>query len=134
MQYMLDTNICIAIIKRHPLEVQERLSKIPVGEVGISSIVLAELWYGVSLSQKQRHNERALKDFLKYVVVSDWPEVAAPHYGRIRVLLKKRGQMIGANDLLIAAHALTLDSVLVTDNLREFQRIPHLKVENWITR
>lgn len=134
MQYMLDTNICIAIIKRHTKEIHKRLSKISAGQVGISSIVLAELWYGVSLSKKQAQNERALKDFLKYAVVLDWPENAASHYGRIRAMLKEKGLMIGANDLLIAAHAVALDSVLVTDNLREFTRIPGLRVENWITR
>jgi tRNA(fMet)-specific endonuclease VapC len=134
MKYMLDTNVCIAIIKECPEEVKEKLSKIPVGEIGISSIVVAELWYGIRLSHMRKHNEVALNEFLKYVIVLDWPEEAAPEYGRIRAHLKKKGTPIGANDLLIAAHALALDAVLVTDNIREFRRTPNLKIENWISR
>ena len=134
MKYMLDTNACIAIIKECPEEVKEKLLKIPVGEIGISSIVVAELWYGIRLSSMRKHNEVALNEFLEYVIVLDWPEEAAPEYGKIRAQLKKRGTPIGANDLLIAAHALALDAVLVTDNIREFRRIPNLKIENWISR
>lgn len=134
MKYMLDTNVCIATIKECPEEVKEKLLKIPVGEIGISSIVVAKLWYGIRLSGMRKHNEVALNEFLEYVIVLDWPEEAAPEYGRIRAQLKKKGTPIGANDLLIAAHALALDAVLVTDNIREFRRIPNLKTENWISR
>ena len=134
MKYMLDTNVCIATIKECPEEVKEKLLKIPVGEIGISSIVVAELWYGIRLSSMRKHNEVALNEFLEYVIVLDWPEEAAPEYGRIRAQLKKKGTPVGANDLLIAAHALALDAVLVTDNIREFRRIPNLKIENWISR
>ena len=134
MKYLLDTNVCIAIIKECPEEVKAKLLKIPIGEIGISSIVLAELWYGIRLSRKREHNEAVLNEFLKYVTVLDWPEQAPPEYGMIRAHLKKKGTPIGANDLLIAAHALALDAVLVTDNIREFERIPSLKMENWISR
>lgn len=134
MKYMLDTNVCIATIKECPEEVKEKLLKIQVGEIGISSIVVAELWYGIRLSGMRKHNEVALNEFLEYVIVLDWPEEAAPEYGRIRAQLKKKGTPIGANDLLIAAHALALDAVLVTDNIREFRRIQNLKIENWISR
>ena len=134
MKYLLDTNVCIAIIKECPDEEKAKLLKIPFGEIGISSIVLAELWYGIRLSRKREHNEAALNQFLEYVTVLDWPEQAAPEYGMIREHLKKKGTPIGANDLLIAAHALALDAVLVTDNAREFERIPSLKIENWISR
>lgn len=134
MKYLLDTNICIAIIKKRPLGVQKKLFHTAIGEVAISSIVLAELWYGVELSQKHKENKAALHDFLQYVTVLDWPEQAGREYGRIRAHLKQKGTPIGANDLLIAAHSLTLDVTLVSDNVKEFLRVPGLKLENWIDR
>ena len=134
MRYLLDTNTCIHVIKHHPSSVQERLATIPIGDVGVSSMVLAELWYGIAHSGKRQHNEQALTEFLDYVEVLDWPREAAPIYGRVRSFLRKRGTPIGAMDLLIAAHALTLDAALVTDNVAEFRRVPKLKIENWIDR
>ena len=134
MTYLLDTNICIAIIKKCPAEVKKKLIRTAVGEVAISSIVLAELWYGIELSRKQEENRAALHDFLQYVTVLDWPEQAGREYGKIRTHLKRKGTPIGANDLLIAAHAVTLDVVLVSDNKKEFLRVPGLKLENWIDR
>ena len=132
IRYMLDTNTCIAIIKHQPETIQARLTDLSVDEVAISSIVAAELYYGVAFSQKKKQNEMALKDFLDYVVVLDWPFDACRIYGRLRADLKKKRSPIGAMDLLIAAHALLLDVVLVTGNKREFQRIPGLKIENWL--
>lgn len=134
MKYLLDTNICIAIIEDCPAEVRKRLTRMRVGDVAISSIVLAELWYGVELSQRQEENSKALDNFLQYVPVLDWPEYAGRHYGKIRAYLKKMGTPIGANDMLIASHALALDATLVSDNSREFLRVPGLKLENWIER
>ena len=134
MKYLLDTNICIAIIKNCPHEVKRKMIKLAVEDVAISSIVLAELWYGVELSSKQTENEAALHDFLQYVVVLDWPESAAHEYGKIRAQLKQKGMLIGANDLLIAAHALALGTILVSDNTREFSRVSELNLENWISR
>ena len=134
MKYMLDTNICIAIIKNCPLEVRERLSVTEIGEVAISSIVLAQLYYGVELSCKKKENLDALEEFLKYITVLDWPEQAASQYGIIRAYLRKKGIPIGANDLLIAAHATALDIILVSDNTKEFTRVPKLRLENWIER
>jgi tRNA(fMet)-specific endonuclease VapC len=133
-QYMLDTNTCIPLIKHHADALYRRMSAIPVEDVTISGIVAAELWYGVALSRKKKENEAALKDFLGYVDVLDWPNEAGPVYGRIRAHLKEKGTPIGAMDLLIATHALFLDAVLVTDNTREFDRVPHLKLENWLGR
>jgi tRNA(fMet)-specific endonuclease VapC len=132
IRYMLDTNTCIAIIKRRQDTIQARLTARSVEEVGISGIVAAELWYGVALSQKKKQNEAALKDFLDYVTVLDWPFEAGEIYGRIRADLKGKGTPIGAMDLLIAAHALFLDAALVTGNEREFQRVSDLKIENWV--
>jgi tRNA(fMet)-specific endonuclease VapC len=131
---MLDTNTCIAIIKRRPDTIQARLTTLDVEEVGISGIVAAELWYGVAFSQKKKQNEKALKDFLDYVTEMDWPFEASEIYGRIRADLKGKGTPIGAMDLLIASHALFLDAELVTDNEKEFQRVSDLKIENWMQR
>ncbi len=132
IRYMLDTSTCIAIIKRRPDTIQARLTALSVEEVGISGIVAAELWYGVAFSQKKKQNETALNDFLDYVTALDWPFEAGEIYGRIRADLKGKGAPIGAMDLLIAAHALFLDAVLVTGNEREFQRVSDLKIENWV--
>jgi len=131
IRYMLDTNSCIRIIKERPELVCRKLSRLAVGDVAISSIVSAELWYGVACSEKKRQNEAALKDFLEYVEVIAWPSEAGPVYGRIRAELKKRGRPIGAMDLLIAAHTVHLGAVLVTENTKEFQYVPDLKIENW---
>jgi tRNA(fMet)-specific endonuclease VapC len=129
---MLDTDTCISLIKARPDKISRRLSRLPVEDVGISSIVAAELWYGVALSEKKKQNEAALQDFLDFVKVLDWPTGACPVYGRIRAHLKKRGTLIGAMDLLIASHASFLNAVLVTNNTREFDRVPELKVANWL--
>jgi tRNA(fMet)-specific endonuclease VapC len=112
---MLDMNTCIAIIKRRSVTVQARLTALSVEEVGISGIVAAELWYGVAFSQKKKQNEKALKDFLDYVTVLDWPFEAGEIYGRIRADLKGEGTPIGAMGLLVASHALFLDKVTFKD-------------------
>ena len=130
---MLDTNICIHMIKYHPVSLREKLADVQVGEIAISGIVSAELWYGVACSQRKKGNEAALKDFLQYVEILDWPKGAAPLYGRIRAELRSGGTPIGAMDLLIAIHALFLHKVLITNNQNEFERIPGLKVENWVS-
>jgi tRNA(fMet)-specific endonuclease VapC len=132
MRYMLDTNTCIAVIKKRPPELQKKLERLSIGEVGVSSIVIAELWYGIIQSHKWKHNQEALSDFLQYVTVSDWPAHAAPEYGRIRADLRKKGTPIGAMDLLIAAHALAMNTVVVTANVKEFRRVARLRVENWL--
>ena len=129
---MLDTDMCISLIKARPEKISRRLSRLPVEDVGISSVVAAELWYGVALSEKKKQNEAALRDFLDFFNVLDWQGGACPAYGRIRAHLKKKGTPVGAMDLLIASHAAFLDAVLVTNNTREFDRVPDLKVENWL--
>ncbi|MBS3779293.1 MAG: type II toxin-antitoxin system VapC family toxin [Desulfovermiculus sp.] len=131
MAYMLDTNICIAIMKGHP-GVRSKLHLIGPDEICISSIVQAELCYGVWKSVHRTHNAQALADFLFMCLILDWPSEAANTYGEIRSTLEIQGHIIGANDLLIAAHARYLNAVLVTNNVREFGRIPVLDVENWI--
>jgi len=131
IRYMIDTDACIAMIKNRPEAMRSRLSSLSPEEVGISSIVAAELWFGVAHSQKKKQNAAALKDFLDYATLLDWPCEASPLYGKIRAALQKQGTPIGAMDLLIASHALFLDAVLVTNNIREFERVPDLKIENW---
>ncbi|MDQ1238510.1 MAG: tRNA(fMet)-specific endonuclease VapC [Thermodesulfobacteriota bacterium] len=131
IRYMLDTDACIALIKNRPEAMRVRLTRLSPQEVGMSGIVAAELWFGVAHSQKKKQNEAALKDFMDYVTLLDWPSEASPLYGKIREGLQKQGRPIGAMDLLIGVHALFLDAVLVTNNTREFERVPGLKIENW---
>ena len=130
--YMLDTDTC-AFIMRGPSEnIRQKLLATPMDKQSISVVTLAELRYGVRFSSRPRQNAEALSAFLKYVSVFDWPEEAAEDYAEIRVHLQKKGQMIGANDLMIAAHARSMGAVLVTNNESEFRRVPGLKVENWL--
>jgi len=133
IRYMLDTDACITLIKNRPEAMRIPLSRLSPDEVGISSIVTAELWFGVALSQKKKQNQAALKDFLDYATILNWPYEACPIYGQIRTGLQKRGTPIGAMDMLIASHALLLDAILVTNNTKEFSRVPDLKIENWLS-
>ena len=130
-RYLLDTDTCSYIMKRSNARVMARLQGTSVRDVCISVISKAELLYGVEISVRRQQDEAALKAFLEYAEVLPFPDEAAPHYARVRADLKKRGAMIGANDLLIAAHALSLDLRLVTNNMREFKRVRGLAIENW---
>ena len=132
MKFMLDTNICIYIIKRQPGSVLGRVESHPVGDIGISVITLAELEYGVSKSSKPARNRDALEQFVSSLEVAPFDRQATVAYGKIRALLEKKGDLIGSMDLLIAAHAVTLGIRLVTNNVREFKRVPGLRVENWV--
>ncbi len=131
MRYLLDTNICIYIIKRKPPEVLERLTSLDPQEVGVSSITVAELEYGVAKSSRPRQNRDALINFLAPLQILAFDDGAARHYGDIRVHLEKAGEPIGAMDLLIAAYARSRSLTLVTNNEKEFSRVPGLVVENW---
>jgi len=132
-RFMLDTDTCSYIMKRsHPL-VLKRLQSIPVDDVCMSVVTKAELLYGVEVSPRREQDAAALAVFLPYVEAVDLDESAALHYADIRADLKRRGAMIGANDLFIAAHARALSLTLVTNNTSEFERVPHLKFENWVT-
>lgn len=134
MRYMLDTNICIYLIKRQPREVIDKFSGIAPGQISISSVTVAEMMYGVAKSQHKDKNKSALESFLAPLEIVDFDFKAAQQYGIMRVNLEKMGTPIGAYDLMIAAHALSLGLVLVTNNEREFQRIPDLTVENWVNQ
>lgn len=131
MKYLLDTNIVSHLMKMPAGEAAERISALDPVDVGLSIIVAAELRYGVAKSGSKRIGhmvEEALADF----TVVAWDKPADLRYAELRAHLEKAGQPIGQNDMLIAAHALALDTTLVTDNDREFSRVPGLKVENWL--
>ncbi len=134
MKYLLDTNICIYLIKKKPPEVHKRFQSLQVGDVGVSTITVSELQYGVAKSQNAERNQDALQEFLLPLEILPFEESAAFHYGKIRTLLERQGSSIGAMDLLIAAHALALAVPVVTNNEREFSRVPGLTVENWVER
>lgn len=131
MRYLLDTNICIYLIKQKPPKVLARFQTLALSDIGISSITLAELEYGVYKSQQQEKNRNALMQFLIPLEIVEFDQAAAQIYGVIRSDLEKKGLVIGAMDMLIAAHALSLGVTLVSNNLREFSRIPNLSFENW---
>ncbi len=128
---MLDTNICIYIIKKKPVRVFEIFNALKVGDVCISSITLAELQYGVYKSQFPERNKIALVNFLAPITILPFSDRASVSYGRIRADLEKRGQIIGSYDLLIAAHALSEELILITNNTKEFSRIQNLTLKNW---
>jgi tRNA(fMet)-specific endonuclease VapC len=130
-RYMLDTDICSYIIRRSSAPVMRKLRNVAVGEVCISVVSKAELLYGVEVSPRHKQDEAAVELFLRHVQVLEFPDEAALHYATIRAHLKARGEMIASNDLFLAAHARSLGLVLVTNNTREFGRIPGLATENW---
>lgn len=133
-RFMLDTDICSYIMKRsHPL-VLERLRSVPVDDVCMSVVTKAELLYGVEVSPRRAQDATALAAFLPYVDALALDEDAALHYAEIRADLKRRGAMMGANDLFISAHARSLGLTVVTNNTAEFERVRDLKVENWTVR
>ena len=132
MKYMLDTNICIYIIKKHPVHVLNTIKKTNISDICISSVTLAELEYGVQKSERKVQNSIALAEFLSPVEIMPFDERAALEFGKIRAALEIKGNLIGEYDLMIAAHALSLDLILVTNNAKEFRRVPHLRIENWI--
>jgi tRNA(fMet)-specific endonuclease VapC len=132
MKLMLDTNICIYIIKQQPVNVLKRFLEFQIGDIGISSITLSELRYGVSKSTHREKNTKALDEFITPLEIVPFDEEAAHSYGDIRAALEKAGTPIGAMDMLIAAHAISLGIPLVTNNTREFVRIPALNIIDWI--
>ncbi len=132
MRYLLDTNTCIYIIKRSPAHLYDRFKRLHVGDVGVSAITFCELQFGVSKSAKPEKNQLALTEFLGPLDVIDFPSGAARIYGNIRSYLQRTGTPIGNYDLLIAAHALYQGLTLVTNNTKEFNRVPDLVIEDWI--
>ncbi len=131
MTHLLDTNICIYLIKKRPQIVVERLRSRSIEEIGISTITISELDHGVEKSASPEQNRIALVEFLTPFCILEYDQLAAYEYGRIRSRLEKEGQIIGPMDLLIAAHAVAENVILVTNNEKEFNRVSGIKTENW---
>jgi tRNA(fMet)-specific endonuclease VapC len=131
MLYLLDTDICIYVINERPPEVLAQFLVHEEDGLGISAITASELYWGVRKSGSER-NLRTLEKFLAPLHVMDYGLAAAQVYGKLRAALERKGTPIGPLDLQIAAHAMALDITLVTNNTREFKRIPALKLENWV--
>lgn len=131
IDYLLDTNICIYLIKRKPPQVLHRLQGLDASAVGISAVTLSELEFGVENSQRPLQNRAALASFVASLEILPYEDQAAQQYGRLRADLQKKGRPIGPLDLLIAAHALSMGCVLVTNNTREFERVAYLQLEDW---
>lgn len=132
LTWLLDTNICIYIAKHRPPEVARRFAELAVGQVGMSVVTYGELHNGAMKSQQREIALEKLEGLTELIPVLPMVESVGQQYGKIRSHLEQSGTLIGNNDLWIAAHALDLELVLVTNNLREFQRIPGLKLENWV--
>ncbi len=131
--YMLDTNICIYVLKKHTNKLRHKFKAIK--DICISSVTYGELCFGIENGNNNLKEERwrQLDIFTQRLLIESWDENAGRHYGSIRAQLKKEGTPIGNNDLLIAAHARSINAVLVTNNVREFNRVPNLTVENWVS-
>ena len=131
LKYLLDTNIVIYVLKRRPIEVL-KIFNTNASRMAISSITLSELIYGAEKSLNIDKNLEAIDEFISHLDVLSNDAKASQHYGQIKASLEKRDEIIGENDIHIAAHAISQGLILVTNNLREFQRVPHLALENWV--
>ncbi|VAW80347.1 hypothetical protein MNBD_GAMMA13-2039 [hydrothermal vent metagenome] len=131
-RYMLDTDTCSYIIKEHPESVHQRFQKLDMEQLCISAVTYAELLYGVERSSSKRVSRPIIEDFVRHLDVMNWDANAADQYGVIRTRLEVAGTLIGAMDMMIAAHAKSLKAVLVTNNQKHFTKVKGLKIENWI--
>lgn len=133
LRFLLDTNTCIYIAKQKPIQVLHRFENLVVGEAAMSTITYGELLYGAEKSQHRNKTLAILEEITGLIPVLPISTEAGKHYGKIRSQLEEKGCPIGGNDLWIAAHALSLEGVvLITNNIKEFSRIDHLKIENWV--
>jgi tRNA(fMet)-specific endonuclease VapC len=132
LKFMLDTNIVIYVIKRRPIEVMGIFNE-NAGRMAISAITLSELFYGAEKSAKVAQNLAVVEEFASLLEVLPYTAKASQHYGAVRSALEKVGRTIGVNDLHIAAHARSEGLILVTNNLGEFERVPGLLAENWVS-
>ncbi len=129
---MLDTDTCAFLLRRSSEVLLQRIQAVPVALQVMSVVTYAELLYGVQVSSKKKANQAAVDALAVHLAILDWPANAAQHYAEIRAELKKKGALIGANDLLIAAHARSLGAIVVTNNTKDFARVKGLRVENWM--
>jgi len=132
LKYLLDTNICIYTIKNRPPQVKEKLIEHKIGDLALSIITVSELLYGAFKSQQVERNLNIIEEFIMPFDIIDFDYKSAIEYGKIRATLEKQGQIIGNMDMQIAAIAKANDMILVTNNLKEFNRIENLKLENWV--
>lgn len=132
MKYMLDSNMCIYLINKHPERVVQKFKLYMNGSLSISSIVLSELFFGAHNSHQKEKNLLTLAKFTIPVEVLPYDTIAAQHYGEIRAYLQKKGSLIDPLDMLIGAHARSIEATLITNNFKEFSRIPNLLCENWV--
>jgi tRNA(fMet)-specific endonuclease VapC len=132
--YMLDTDICIYIIRRKPAGVLKYFQRLQPGELSMSAITFAELMNGAKKSRHVEENIAKLNELAELLEIIPFDKKAAIAYGNVRSALEKKGQILGSNELLIAAHAVSLDWILVTNNEKEFDRVDGLKIENWTKR
>lgn len=130
--FMLDTDICIYIIKQKPKSVLKHFQRLQYGDLSVSVITYAELMNGAKKSSKVKYNIKKLNELAELLEIKNFDQNAAIAYGDVRSTLEKKGMVIGSNDLLIAAHALSINCTLVTNNLSEFSRVNGLKIENWV--
>lgn len=133
LSHLLDTNICIYLIRHRSPEALRRFERFEPGEIGVSVVSVSELLYGVEKSARVEQNREALEKFLLPLEIPDFDLQATKTYGRIRAYLERNGTPIGALDTLIAAHAASLGATLATNNTREFERVPDLAIEDWTT-
>lgn len=131
-KYMLDTDTCAFILRRSSQALLDRIQTIPLERQVMSMVTLAELLYGVQISSRKKENRAAVDALTRHLSVIEWSHDAAEHYAEIRADLKKKGQPIGSNDLMIAAHARSLGAIVVTNNVKDFRRVKGLKHENWM--
>lgn len=132
MRYMLDTNICSYVLRDRPPSVRKRFEKAGAGNLAISTVVLAELYFGAARHPKGDAIRREIDDFASRITILPWDENAADHYGDIRAMLEKKGTPIGAMDMMIAAHARSLEATLVSNNARHFRQVPDLRWVDWV--
>lgn len=131
LKYLLDTNIVIYVLKRRPIEVL-KIFNTNASRMAVSSITLSELMYGAEKSSNVDRNLEAIEEFISHLEVLPYDAKASQHYGQIKASLEKRGEIIGENDIHIAAHAISQGLILVTNNLCEFKRVANLALENWV--
>ena len=131
LKYLLDTNIVIYVLKRRPVEAL-KIFNTNATRMAISSITLSELFYGAEKSSNADKNLEAIEEFISHLDVLPYDAKASQHYGQIKAALEKKGEIIGENDIHIAAHAISQGLILVTNNLREFKRVANLTLENWV--
>ena len=131
MRFMLDTNTCVDLIRRRNERILRRIQRLPPDDLCVSSVTLSELEYGAAKSADPEKNRLALAKFMTPLTVAPYDDAIAPVYGRVRAALERGGTPIGPLDTMIAAHALSLNLTLVTNNEREFRRVTGLKLQNW---